>query len=243
MNLCPRCHSHKIIKNGNTYYGKQNHKCKNCARQFVLDNNHTVDEVLKEIARRTLLERISLRGICRLIGVSLKWMLNFAVQTWAEAPDDLGILPKLLKIGSPKKIQVIGLQLDEMWSFVQCKEQKAWIWVVFEPESRQVIAFYIGDRSKVSMKELWQKIPLKMRQYCYFETDDWEAYRCVLPDHRHWIGKEYTYFIEGFFAQVRARVSRLVRKSLSFSKKWENHIAALKYFFWQFNLEQQWKFL
>lgn len=80
-----------------------------------------------------------------------------------------------------------------------------------------------------------------MRQYCYFETDDWEACRAVLPSDRHWIGKEYTYFIEGFFVEVRARVNRLVRKNLSFSKKWENHIAVLKYFFWQFNLEQQWK--
>lgn len=240
MHLCPRCHSHKIIKNGNTYYGKQNHKCKNCDRQFVLDNEHTVDEVLREIARRALLERISLRGICRLIGVSLSWMLNFAVQTWSEAPDDLGVQPKLLRMKSANKLQVIGLQLDEMWSFVGCKQNKAWIWVIFEPEHRQVIAFHIGGRGIDSMKALWKKIPQSMRKWCYFETDDWEAYQTVLPTQRHYIGKEFTYFIEGFFAEVRARVSRLVRKSLSFSKKWENHIAALKYFFWQFNLEQQW---
>ena len=206
-----------------------------------MDNNHTVDEVLREIARRALLERMSLRGICRLIGVSLSWMLNFAVQTWSEAPDDLGVQPKLLRMRSPSKLQVIGLQLDEMWSFVQNKKRKAWIWVVFEPESRQVLAFHIGGRGIKSMKKLWKKIPYRLRSNCYFETDDWEAYRSILPNDRHWIGKEYTYFIEGFFAEVRARVSRLVRKGLSFSKKWENHIAALKYFFWQFNLEQQWK--
>lgn len=93
MPICPRCHSHKIIKNGKTYYGKQNHKYKSYARQFVLENNHTVDAGLREIARRALLERISLRGICRLLGVSLSWMLRFAIQTWPEAPDDLGLEP------------------------------------------------------------------------------------------------------------------------------------------------------
>jgi transposase-like protein len=81
MAYCPDCHSHKIKKNGFTHYGKQNHKCKDCGRQFVLDNQHTVDETLREIARRALCERLSLRAICRLIGVSLTWMCSFAVET------------------------------------------------------------------------------------------------------------------------------------------------------------------
>ena len=87
MLLCPNCHSQKIKKNGYTHYGKQNHKCKVCGRQFVLNNNHTVDEGLREIARRALLERLSLRGISRLIGVSLSWIMGFAVETRASAPD------------------------------------------------------------------------------------------------------------------------------------------------------------
>ena len=239
MILCPSCHSHKIKKNGFTQYGKQNHKCKTCARQFVLNNHHTVDPVLREIARRALAERLSLRGICRLLGVSLTWMLNFALGIWSQTPEDLGVRSKLLKTKATERLQIIGLQTDEMWSFVGCKQNKAWIWVVFEPVHRQVIAFHVGGRGIDALQVLWKKIPRYMRKWCYFETDDWEAYQAVLPADRHLVGKEYTYFIEGFFAGVRARVSRLVRKSLSFSKKWDNHVAALQYFFWQFNLEQQ----
>ena len=44
MPVCPDCHSSNIKKNGFTHYGKQNHRCKTCGRQFVLDNHHTVDE-------------------------------------------------------------------------------------------------------------------------------------------------------------------------------------------------------
>lgn len=238
MIFCPNCHSHKIKKNGHTHYGKQNYKCNSCSRQFVLNNHHTVSEGLRELARRALKERLSLRGICRLLGVSLSWMMNFAVQTWSSAPDDLGVRKDLLQIREKKKIQIIGLQADEMWSFVGCKQNKTWIWVVFEPDSRQVIAFHIGSRGADSAKALWKKIPRQLRKWCSFETDDWEAYRAVIPPQRHRVGKDYTYFIEGFFAGVRARVSRLVRKSLSFSKKRENHVAAIKYFFWQFNLQQ-----
>ena len=239
MILCPDCHNHKIKKNGFTHYGKQNHKCKDCKRQFVLDNQHTVNATRREIARRALRERLSLRGICRLIGVSLTWICGFAAETWAAAPEDLGLSTESTLLRSSKMLKIIGLQLDEAWSFVGRKKNKAWIWVAFEPNTKQVVAFHIGGRGTDSAKALWKKIPHRMRQHCYFETDEWDAYRSVIPFDRHSVGRDQTYHVEGFWSGVRARVSRLVRKSLSFSKNWDNHVAAIRYYFWQFNLEQQ----
>ena len=239
MPICPDCHSSNIKKNGFTHYRKQNHRCKSCGRQFVLDNQHTVDETLREIARRALLERISLRGICRLIGVSLTWMMDFAVKTWAEAPEDLGCSLQLPRLKTRDHLQILAFQLDEMWSFVGRKQNKAWIWVIYEPDSQQVLAFHIGDRSNRSARKLWEKVPDEMKQYCYFETDYWEAYQMIIPPDRHIVGKEFTFLIEGFFTGVRNRVSRLVRKSIAYSKKWENHVAAIQSFFWQINLERQ----
>ncbi|MCP4439530.1 MAG: hypothetical protein GY810_11360 [Aureispira sp.] len=51
----------------------------------------------------------------------------------------------------------------------------------------------------------------------------------MIPEKQHKIGKDLTYYIEGFNATVRARVSRLVRKTLSFSKedKWNNVVMFL----------------
>ena len=239
MPTCPDCYSHKIKKNGLTHYGKQNHKCKDCGRQFVLDNYHTVDAVSREIARRALSERISLRGICRILGVSLTWICQFAAQTWSTAPEDLGVPKKLYKKRPKKSLQLLGLQLDEAWSFVERKRNKAWIWVAFDPHHRQVIAFHIGRRGSRDAKLFWKKIPRRLRRQCYFETDEWRAYQNVLPPNRHYIGKDQTYHVEGLWSAVRARVSRLVRKSLSFSKNWDKHLAAIQYFFWQYNLEQQ----
>ena len=188
MILCPDCHSCKIKKNGHTHYGKQNHKCNECGRQFVLNKEHTIDEYLREIIRRALMERVSLRAICRMLGISLTWLLDFAVQTWSEAPEDLDALSF---DRTPDQLQITGLQLDEM------------------------------------------------RQHCYVETDRWEAFRSIIPFENHWIGKTYTFYIESLFSAVRARVSRLVRRSKSFSKNLENHEAAIRYFFWQWNLSRQ----
>ncbi len=61
-------------------------------------------------------------------------------------------------------------------------------------------------------------------------SDHWEAYQAVLPSKRHQaVGKEtgLTSDIEHFNNTLRQRVSRLVRQTLSFSKKLDNHINAI----------------
>jgi IS1 family transposase len=71
---------------------------------------------------------------------------------------------------------------------------------------------------------------------CY--TDYWEAYSCVLPKKRHRaVGKEsgQTSHIERLNNTLCQRMSRLVRKALSFSKKLENHLGALRYFLRHYN--------
>jgi len=70
------------------------------------------------------------------------------------------------------------------------------------------------------------------------DTDHWEAYKAVLPPERHCaVGKEtgLTSYIERFNNTLRQQVSRLVRKTLSFSKQWDNHIAAIWNFIHYYN--------
>lgn len=232
---CPSCSSHNIKKNGHTYYGKQNHQCKECFRQFVLNNTHTKSEELKSLIKQALKERLSLRAICRIFGVSLNWLYSFAQNHWKQTPNDLGIPNNIVE--RIKRVQVFGVQLDELWSFVQNKRKKRWIWVAYDPQYRLVIAHHIGDRSQRSAKKLWKKIPKSLHN-CSFETDHLEAYKIIIPTKQHKVGKDLTYYIEGFNATIRARVSRLVRKTLSFSKKDIWHNLAIAWFFWQFNLER-----
>ena len=67
-------------------------------------------------------------------------------------------------------------------------------------------------------------------QHTTFHTDDWEAYKGILPAGRHRYGKQkkHTNRVERFFCTLRQRASRLVRLSLSFSKKLEQHIRLIK---------------
>jgi len=69
-------------------------------------------------------------------------------------------------------------------------------------------------------------------------SEFWDASAGVLPSKRHWpVGKEsgQTSHIERLTNTLRQRISRLVRKTLSFSKKVENHIGAIWYFVHHYN--------
>jgi insertion element IS1 protein InsB len=102
-----------------------------------------------------------------------------------------------------------------------------------------MIAFYVGDRSRDSAKELWAKIPLVYREQAIFHTDQYDAYTGVIPAERHKAITKHarkTNHIERFNNTLRQRVSRLVRETLSFSKKLAYHIGAIKYFICHDNL-------
>ena len=67
---CPRCGLSHAKKNGHTHYRKQNYRCLSCGRQFVSDSQR-VGAATRSLVAKLLLERLSLRGICRVTGVSL----------------------------------------------------------------------------------------------------------------------------------------------------------------------------
>ena len=159
------------------------------------------------------------------------------VECFAACPDHLHVrLPN-----RPTDVVILQLEAeaDEMWSFVQKKANRQWIWIAVDATTRQIIGFHVGDRSRDGAKELWAKIPVVYREQATFHTDQYEAYTGVIPAERHRaITKKArkTNHIERFNNTLRQRVSRLVRETLSFSKKLANHIGAIKYFICHYNL-------
>jgi insertion element IS1 protein InsB len=236
--VCPQCQSPTYKKNGHIHNGKQNYQCKECGRQFVeCFAQYRVSEDTRALIERLLVERISLRGICRAVGVKLKWLLGFLVQCFESLPDHLHVQP--VNCTQDVMIQRLEVEADEMASFVQKKANKQWIWMAMDVKTRQVIAFHVGDRSRRSARRLWAKIPQAYRQHATFYTDQYVVYAGVIPAAQHRaISKlaRKTNHIERFNSTLRQRVSRLVREALSFSKKLANHIGAIKLFICHYNL-------
>jgi insertion element IS1 protein InsB len=236
--VCPRCQSSKYKKNGHIHNGKQNHHCHDCGRQFVQCwEQYRIPDDRRALIERLLLERISMRGICRVMGVGLKWLLGFLVQCFEALPDHLNVQP--ITCIQDVMIQRLEVEADEMSSFVQKKANKQWIWIALDAKSRQVIAFHVGDRSRKSAKRLWAKIPAAYRQHATFYTDQYVVYTGVIPAVQHRaICKlaRKTNHLERFNNTLRQRMSRLARDALSFSKKLAHHIGAIKLFICHYNL-------
>ncbi|UBF23850.1 IS1 family transposase (plasmid) [Kovacikia minuta CCNUW1] len=229
--LCPTCGSDDIKKNGTTRRGKQNYRCRDCGRQFVEDPQwKRIEPDRTALIDRLLLEKIPLAGIARVMEVSEDWLQRYVNEYYEQVPQQTQVESK------PKGSHQV--QMDELWSFVDHKGNKQWVWLALDVVTREIIGCFIGDRSKESAQGLWESLPAVYRQCGVVYTDDWEAYKSVLPSKRHRVvGKEtgLTSYIERFNNTLRQRVSRLVRKTLSFSKSIENHKAAIWNFIHHYN--------
>ena len=132
--------------------------------------------------------------------------------------------------------------MDELWSFAEDKDHEQWIWLALDAETREIVGCYVGDRSGESAQALWDSLPAVYRQCAVCCTDFWASYRVALPSKRHQAvdkASGLTSYIERFNNTVRQRVARLVRKTLSFSKDLNNHIAAIWNFIHYYNEQRR----
>jgi insertion element IS1 protein InsB len=219
------------MKNGHTRRGKQSYKCRDCGRQFVENPQWKPRQKDSTVMiDRLLLEKIPLAGIARVLKLSESWLQGYVNQCYKAVPRQVQV--------TPKAKGALKVQMDELWSFVDDKGNKQWVWLALDVITREIVGCYIGDRSADSALALWQSMPAVYRQCAMIYTDYWDAYRAVLPSQRHCaVGKEtgLTSYIERFNNTLRQRVSRLVRKTLSFSKKLDNHVAAIWNFIHYYN--------
>jgi IS1 family transposase len=132
------------------------------------------------------------------------------------------------------------LELDELWSFVASKDNKIWIWVALERQTRRIVGLAFGDRSSETCRKLWQSLPSDYRKRAICYSDFYEAYTSILPSKRHRaVGKETgeTAHIERFNNTLRQRCANLVRKTLSFSKDEHWHEIRIRIFIDHYNRE------
>jgi len=225
-----QCGSTNIVKNGTDYKGDQKFHCRDCGAYGTLEPyGHSYPDAFKEFALRIYLERASMRGVARILGIARQTLARWITEAASRLPD----LADTLEEARPDDL----LELDELWSFVLKKSNKRWVWIALCRRTRQVVAYFIGDRSETSCRELWKRIPESYRQCCSF-SDFWEAYRKVFSEETHQcVGKESgeTAHVERWNNTLRQRLARFVRKTLSFSKSDAYHEAVLQLYLHYYN--------
>jgi hypothetical protein len=139
----PASGSQQFKKNGHIHTGKQHHQCQACGRQFVLHaDNRVMGEDQRTSVKRLLRETISLHGICRTVGVSIRWLMDFMVARFEALPDHLHVQPV-----APSHDVIIGrlqVEADELCSCVEKKANKQWLWIAMDKQTRPIMAFHVG---------------------------------------------------------------------------------------------------
>jgi len=111
----------------------------------------------RSLGERLLLERISLRGICRAVGVGLRGLLPFRVEWFQAAPAQLSVHAP----GSTPAVILprLAAAIDALWSFGGTTANRQWVWMARDALTRQVMACPVDEGSRQSAEAWWEQIP------------------------------------------------------------------------------------
>jgi insertion element IS1 protein InsB len=115
-----------------------------------------------------------------------------------------------------QKVEDVDAELDEMWSYVQSKENPHWLWHAIDHKTGEILAYVFGERRDAVFLKL--KALLEPFGITHFYTDNWGAYERHLPSEKQVVGKANTQKIERKHLTLRTRIKRLARKTICFSK-------------------------
>jgi insertion element IS1 protein InsB len=167
-NTCSSCESPDLVRNEHDYKGSQNYHGKDYGRYGTLNARQGYEAHVQRQVKLGVLEHrltISRRTISRWLAM---WIDQVPPLETSLVPADIGDV----------------LELDELWSFVGNKQQPRWVWLALCRRTRQVVAYWMGDRTETAALQLWRRI---LREYvrCASFSDGWQPYRFIFDYQRH----------------------------------------------------------
>jgi insertion element IS1 protein InsB len=122
-------------------------------------------------------------------------------------------------------------EVDELWTYIGRKENEYWIAYALNRQTRQVVDFIIGKRTKATLKELIDRLlqsdPKTIR------TDRLTLYQRIIPEAIHRSGSYCINRIERKNLSIRTHLKRLSRRTICFSRSVVMLESCLKLYFWQ----------
>jgi insertion element IS1 protein InsB len=224
---CPDCQCIDVVRYGTQRHGVQRYRCNNtdCPRHIFLrqyQNQGRLPAVKQRIVDRAL-NGSGIRETARVLGVSPTTVIETIKK---KAPLIQQTNERLLQTLDPAQVEVIvhkveEAEIDEMWSFVGSKSQQRWLWHAIEHHTGQVFASVFGTREDHVF--LARQTLLEPFGITRLYTDGWGAYDRHIDHDKHTVGKQYTQKIERKHTTLRARIKRLVRKTICFSQTTQMH--------------------
>lgn len=192
---CPRCGSRRLIRFG-IVAGKQRRRCKRCRYQFTRPDGHAGTHQTRggqPVRLRSVLQH---RGPSATAQSVLRWVCGYVDHHCTKPPPG----------------EAVVIELDEMWHFLQRKDNKVWIWKAYDRATRRLVDWECGDER--TFRRLFERLSRwKVRLFC---SDSYVVYPLVLAVGGHYQGKGETVALERNNGQQRHAALR--RRSIVVSK-------------------------
>lgn len=184
------CSHTETKKHGKDRKGNQRFRCKLCGKTWVEDTPKPLGGL-----------RISMKDACSALGMLLEGLSIRATERLTGLHRDT-IDSLILTVGENcqrfldtaiRGVEVQDVQVDEIWSFVRCKERTAadneynydsgdsWTWVAIERNTKLVIAHQVGERDTTTCATLIQKLADNTVGRFQLSSDGLLAYRSNVP--------------------------------------------------------------
>lgn len=190
MENCTHTHTKK---HGKTKCGQQRFRCLDCKKTYVastklLDGMRIGTNKAEQIIR-CMMEGVGIRGTARLCGVDQHTVMDLLLI--------VGERCKSYMADMHVNLSVENVQIDEIWSFVGCKERTrkrlskpagtcgdAYCFTALEGKSKLLITHHVGERNG---DEGWRFVR-KLTRACADErftiaSDGWRPYKHLIPNH------------------------------------------------------------
>lgn len=168
---CKYC-QRACVKAGFHSNGKQKFYCNTCRKYQQATYTYPGYQADLNIRiQQLLVEGISLRGIGRVLKVSLTTVI-------ARIRANARTTSKPLQFSRNR-----CYELDELWTYIQRKTNEVWVMYAIDRTTKAVIDFRIGSRTKTNLQSMTDQLMLLEPRMIY--TDRLLTYRTLAPTCLH----------------------------------------------------------
>lgn len=197
----------------------QRYLCKICNKKFQISYTYKAYQTdINNFISTLVREGCGIRSISRILKISKNTVLSRIIFISSN------IKPKtFVKLGCK-------FELDEIWTFIGSKKNTTWITYVIERESKSVIDFFVGSKTKENIRPLVNNVLMLDPKTIY--TDKLNIYPSIIPKEIHKHFHYCTNRIERNNLTMRTHIKRLNRRTICFSRSAAFLTAILKIYFW-----------
>ncbi|MEQ1677946.1 MAG: IS1 family transposase [Chitinophagaceae bacterium] len=215
---CKYC-NRKCQKAGRQKTGTQKYYCASCKKYQQKQYSYAACKPgVRAMLPKLVCNSVGIRGIARVLGIAI----NTVVRIIHRVAESI--------VKPPIPLNRKSFEIDELRTYIGNKQNQYWVAYVLCSETKQVIDFIVGKRSKRTLRMVVNTAicsGVKM-----IKTDRLNIYQSLVPASMHISNAYNINYIERNNLNLRTHLKRLSRRTICYTKSLVMLAACLKIYFW-----------